>query len=355
MSNAREILNNWETRLMEMNKPISELNLRIDGTHLGKLIRRLYLELQRKGIEFRPRCYLTDTWGCPNKVPVIGIPFYYADPTLCRIEDEMHGDLEDEHELMMTLRHEAGHALNYAYCLYELAEWQETFGRFSEPYHDYFHPNPRSRDFVKHLYQQVGAYAGRIYAQKHPDEDFAETFAVWLTPRSNWRQKYRNWGAIRKLKAVEGMVKKIGPRRPLVVDGNLIHPVEELNLTLLEYYNKSEERYRERAQGYVDDVLGEIFHANGKGEKRIPAGGFIERNRPHLVEKISSWTGEDVSSVEALIDKLIDRARELDLNLSPRRQAGKLIEVTALATTLIMNYAYEGKFIVRKNGENGSG
>ncbi len=347
MSTANDILNNWETKLMEMNKPISELNLKIESTFLGKLVARLYGELDRKGILFKPKCYLTDTWGCPNKVPLIGIPFYYANPTLAQIEDEMHGDLEDEQELIMSLRHEAGHAINYAYLLYESEEWQDIFGRFTEPYRDYFHPNPRSRAFVKHLYQQVGPYSGRIYAQKHPDEDFAETFAVWLTPRSSWRKKYKNWGALKKLQFVDRLMKKIGGRKPLVTNGQLIRPVDSLNFTLLEYYNKSEERYREKAQGYVDDVLREIFNTNGKGEKRIPAGGFIEKNRTPLVEMISHWTGEGISSVEPLIDKLVARAKKLSLNLSPRRQSQKLIEVTALATTLIMNYTFEGKFSVR--------
>ncbi len=346
MSDPKEILNNWETKLMEMNKPISELNLKIEGTYIEKILKRLNDELDRKGIHFKPEYYLTDTWGCPNKVPVIGIPFYYADPVLSKIEDEMNGNLEDEHEIMMTLRHEAGHAINYAYCLYQLKEWQNTFGLFSEPYRDYFHPNPQSRDFVKHLYQQVGQYSGRIYAQKHPDEDFAETFAVWLTPRSNWMKKYRNWGALTKIKFVDGLMKKIRSQKPLVTDGDLIHPIQSLNLTLLEFYNKNEERYREKAQGYVDDVLGEIFSTNGKGEKRISANGFIEKNRNHLVEMISHWTGEKNSSVEPLIDKLIDRAGELNLNLSPRRQSRKLIEVSTLATTLVMNYIYEGKFSI---------
>ena len=347
MSTANDMLNNWETKLMEMNKPISELNLKIESTFLKKLVARLYGELDRKGILFKPKCYLTDTWGCPNKVPLIGIPFYYANPTLAQIEDEMHGDLEDEQELIMSLRHEAGHAINYAYLLYDSEEWQDIFGRFTEPYRDFFHPNPRSRAFVKHLYQQVGPYSGRIYAQKHPDEDFAETFAVWLTPRSSWRKKYKNWGALKKLQFVDRLMKKIGSRKPLVTNGQLIRPVESLNFTLLEYYNKSEERYREKAQGYVDDVLREIFNTNGKGEKRIPAGGFIEKNRTPLVEMISHWTGEGISSVGPLIDKLVARAKELRLNLSPRRQSQKLIEVTALATTLIMNYTFEGKFTVR--------
>jgi len=346
MPQAKEILNNWETRLMEMNKPLSDLSLGIKGSPLEKIIKKLYAELDRKGISFKPKCYLTDTWGCPNKVPMIGIPFYYADSILSKIEDEMRGDLEEEHELIMTLRHEAGHAINYAYRLYRSQEWQEIFGRFTEPYRDIFCPKPQSRDFVKHLFQRVGNFAGRIYAQKHPDEDFAETFAVWLTPRSNWRQKYKDWGAVKKLKFVDGLMKRIGRRRPLVTNGTLINPVQNLNFTLLEYYNKSEERYREKAQGYVDDVLREIFRTNGRGEYRVSAGAFIEKNRSHLVENISYWTGEGMPSVKPLIDKLITRAKDLELNLSPRRQSRKLIEVTALATTLIMNYAYEGKFII---------
>jgi hypothetical protein len=346
MANAQEILNNLETKLMEMNRPLNSLNLKIEGSMLGKVIERLFSEMERKKIIFRPKFYLTDTWGCPNKVPVVGIPFYYADPTLSEIEDELHGDLEDEQELMMSLRHETGHAINYAYRLYETSEWQEIFGNFTEPYRDFFLPNPRSREFVKHLHQQVGPFAGRIYAQKHPDEDFAETFAVWLTPRSNWRQKYRHWSAMKKLKCVEGLMKRIVDKKPLVTDGELVHPIGELNLTLLEYYNKNEERYREKAQGYVDDVLKEIFSTNGKGEMRIPAGGFIEKNRCVLVDMISHWTRENTSSVQPLVDKLITRAKDLDLNLSPRRQSRKLIEVTALATTLVMNYVYEGKFTV---------
>lgn len=329
---------------MEWNKPLCDLSLRIEGSSLEKLISRLYAELDSKGIRFRPRFYLTDTWGCPNKVPLIGIPFYYASPVLCQIEDRLNGNLEDEHELMMSLRHEAGHAINYAFRLYTLNEWQEIFGPFDEPYRDFFRPNPQSREFVKHLYQQVGSYAGRIYAQKHPDEDFAETFAVWLTPRSKWRSKYRNWGALKKLKYVDHLMKEIGPKKPPVMDGPMINPIESLSLTLVEYYNKSEERLRERAQGYVDDVLKEIFSTNGKGEKRIPAGAFIEKNRNHLVDMISHWTGEKDASVVPLIQKFIDRAKELNLNLSPRRQSRKLIEVTALATTLVMNFTYEGKF-----------
>src|SRR4030067_225375 len=76
-------------------------------------------------------------------------------------------------------RAEAGPPFNYAYKLYETAEWRELFGPFNRPYRERYRPVPFDRNFVRHL--------EGWYAQKHPDEDFAETFAVWLTPRSRWR------------------------------------------------------------------------------------------------------------------------------------------------------------------------
>jgi hypothetical protein len=83
----------------------------------------------------------------------------------------------------MYLRHEAGHAFNYAYRLYQTPEWRELFGPFNRPYRERYRPIPFDRNFVRHI--------EGWYAQKHPDEDFAETFAVWLTPGSRWRVRYR--------------------------------------------------------------------------------------------------------------------------------------------------------------------
>ena len=41
------------------------------------------------------------------------------------------------------------------------------------------------------------------YAQKHPDEDWAETFAVWLEG-GPWRRRYRDWQvALAKLEYVD--------------------------------------------------------------------------------------------------------------------------------------------------------
>src|SRR6266446_1856064 len=180
---------------------IKDLGLKLEGSMLEKYIAQLYRELAAKGLgRFHPPCYLSDEWACPDREPIIGVPFYLADPKLQALERAIN-DLEDEREILMYLRHEAGHAFNYAYCLYETKEWTDLFGPFDRPYDEHYTPVPFSRKFVRHI-------AG-WYAQKHPDEDFAETFAVWLTPRSNWRRKYRGWPAMLKLRYVDRVARQV--------------------------------------------------------------------------------------------------------------------------------------------------
>src|SRR5438270_5640786 len=236
MSTARalSLVNSWETVRFELlNTRICDLGLCIEGSPVEPAVRRLHRELADKGLLFQPECYLTDSWGCPDEVPVIGIPFYLADKRLIRIEEEQTGEIENDQLLMMLLRHEAGHAINYAYRLYENHDWATTFGAFSRPYRDSFRPNPFSRQFVRHI---VHHQYGRTYAQKHPDEDFAETFAVWLTPRSGWRRRYRNWPALRKLQYVDRLMRRIRSEPPICTAGELCTPVEEMTLLLAEHY-----------------------------------------------------------------------------------------------------------------------
>ncbi|MGA7057713.1 MAG: putative zinc-binding metallopeptidase, partial [Terriglobales bacterium] len=184
-----------------LSRPIRELGLTLAGSPVERFVEQLYRELDAKGLtKFRPACYLTDEWGCPSGEPIIGIPFYLAHAALAQLEKETH-DLEDAREIMMYLRHEAGHAFTYAYKLHAKPEWKQMFGPFRRPYRDNYRPAPFSRDYVRHL--------PGWYAQKHPDEDFAETFAVWLTPRSNWRKRYRGWGAMAKLQYLNRLARKL--------------------------------------------------------------------------------------------------------------------------------------------------
>ena len=335
------VINNWETVRYELlNTRISDLGLKIEGSPVEPLIRRLNREFERKGLTFRPGFYLTDSWGCPDEVPFIGIPFYLADKRLARIEDEQTGEIEDEPTIMTFLRHEAGHAINYAYRLWELPGWTETFGRFSKAYRDSFEPNPLSRQFVRHL---VHSQYRRNYAQKHPDEDFAETFAVWLMPRSGWRRKYRQWPALRKLEFTSRLMRRIRGRSPLCSGGRLVSPVDEMPMLLAEYYGQRAERYRAAAQYYVDDKLREAFPPI-RGTGLSPAVGLLREHHAELLTRATVWSGMDEDDVKTILSKLEDRAAEMRVRFRPAEAPQKLLDLTALVTALAMDFGYTGRF-----------
>ncbi len=222
-------LHTGERRLLSHN--ICELPLKIEGTHLEKLIFRLYRELESAGISFKPETYLSNEWGCPNRVPAIGIPFYIADPKLHKLKGHLtRTGVEDDAEMMMLLRHEAGHTFNYAYRLFQKAKWRRIFGDFSLPYKKDYPVLPFSTRFVHHL--------PVWYAQKHPDEDFAETFAVWLTPKYNWRKQYAGTPALDKLLCVNEFAAAYGKKPPAVNCGKLDTPLEKMAITLGEYLER---------------------------------------------------------------------------------------------------------------------
>jgi hypothetical protein len=337
---AQTLVNSWDTVRYELlNTRICDMGLQVDAHPIAPFVDRLHRELDSKGLSFEPDCYLTDGWGCPDQVPIIGIPFYLADERLIRIEEEQTGEIESDHMLMMLLRHEAGHAINYAYRLYEMPDWVETFGPFEQPYRDNFRPNPFSRQFVRHI---VHHQYGRTYAQKHPDEDFAETFAVWLTPRAGWRRKYRLWPALRKLNFVDRMMRRLRGREPLRTGGKLCTPVQGMDMLLAEHYGQRVERYRAAAQGYVDDKLREVFPPV-RGQSLALAADLLRKHSPQLVSQVMRWSGLDEEEIRTLLAKLEDRANVLGLQYRRKQLTPKLMELTALATSLAMDFAYTGR------------
>ncbi len=342
MSPARtlQLINGWATVRYELlSSRICDFDLQVEGSAVEPYVERLYRELQAKGLSFRPQVYPTDSWGCPDEVPVIGMPFYLFDKRLTRIEEEQTGEVEDSHYIMALLRHEAGHAVNYAYRLYEAPEWAEVFGQFTKPYRDTFRPNPMSRAFVRHL---VHHRYGRTYAQKHPDEDFAETFAVWLTPRSGWRRRYRNWPALHKLRYVDRIMRSLRGVPPACTDGELCTPAEEMDILLAEHYGKRAERYRAEAQGYVDDKLREVFPPV-KGHTLVPVSQLLRKHGEALATRVAQWSDLGEEEVQVILSKLEDRAEALGLELRRSQLAAKLLDLACLATSLAMDFAYTGR------------
>ncbi len=332
----------WETVRYELlNTRVCDLGLKIEDSPVEPLTRRLLATFAAKRLEFRPTFYLADSWGCTDRVPVIGIPFYLADERLVRIEEEQTGEIEGHALVTALLRHEGGHAVNYAYRLWEEPGWEATFGRFSAPYREAFRPQPASREFVRHIFSPP---YGRTYAQKHPDEDFAETFAVWLTPRSDWRRRYRDWPALGKLKYVDGLMRSIRRLPPRVTDGKLHRPVEEIDTLLAEHYGEQAERFRAQAQGYVDDRLRELFPPY-RGATPVTAKALLGAHREDLLERIAHWSGLDEAECRAILLKLEDRAAALKLKFPRRQSARKLVDVASMATAIAMEFAYTGRLL----------
>jgi hypothetical protein len=321
-------------------KPIKELGLRLEGSTVERYVHQVYRELERKGLKrFRPVCYLTDEWGCPSGEPVIGIPFYLADAKLAALEREMN-DLEDEREILMYLRHEAGHAFNYAYELFKGEEWRELFGPFRRPYRENYRPVPFSRRYVRHI-------AG-WYAQKHPDEDFAETFAVWLTPRSGWRRKYRGWQALRKLKYVDRVARQFAEAEPLRAGGKADVTVEQMETTVEDFYRgQAPDEAQAIAELALDSDLADIFVKPAPRRRKgiRPAVELLSENRKAIVDKVTYWTGVKRPLVRALVDSIVRRVAALRLAVERAREAQHLVEITSYATTLAMNYLTRGRFI----------
>ena len=321
-----------------LSKPIRNLGLKVEGSPLEGFVQKLYRELERKGLRrFHPNCYLTDEWGCPDEEPVIGIPFYLADPSLAKLERELN-DLEDAREIMMYLRHEAGHAFNYAYELYKTPEWRAVFGPFRRAYRERYRPVPFSRSFVRHI-------AG-WYAQKHPDEDFAETFAVWLTPGSRWRRRYRGWGALAKLKYVDRMARRLSNADPVRQRGQTDITVQEMDSTVAEFYQRSQTDEFSVQNLVLDPDLLDIFNISKRRRRGVrPAADVLRQHKKPLISKVTYWTGAHSALIRNLIELIEMRVKELDLRADVSREAEHLTELTVYATALAMNYVANGKFV----------
>lgn len=315
---------------------IKDLQLHLKDTRLEKFIGQLYEELEARGISLRPECYLSDQWGCPSGVPVIGIPFYLADPKLTQIEDRLGSGAEDEREIMMYLRHEAGHALNYAYKLYESDEWKKLFGDFGKPYLETYKPRPFSRKYVLHI---TG-----WYAQKHPDEDFAETFAVWLTPDSRWAERYKGWGALKKLQYVQSTIEKLGRTPALVTLEDRDVDVGEMEETVLDHYRQRQldEKVDLQIGDQLDQDLFNLFEGPLVGDVR--ADTLVRAERQQLIAAVTQYSGVSRSVVVSVLDHLTDRASQLALTVRREHAATYTTRLTSLITTLAMNFLYTDKF-----------
>jgi hypothetical protein len=316
---------------------LCDLGLKLEDSLAGPALERLYAELERRGLRFRPHAWLAEEWFSPDGVPGIAIPFFVAHARLRRLERRYMGEVEggSQHWLIRILRHEAGHALDAAYGLRRRADWRKVFGRSSEPYPNDYAPRPSSRRHVLHL--------GHWYAQSHPTEDFAETFAVWLQPKARWRREYADWPALAKLEYVDQLMAEIAGRRPPNRDRTRIEPLRENTRTLRAHYRRKAARYRQYDRRY-DRWLRRAFTTRDQRPRGVPAARFMREIEPQLRRLLVRRARLHPYVVDHAIAMLVKRARQLELVLRGPRRDNKR-RVVRLHERVVLD-------VLRRNREN---
>ena len=318
-------------RLLDMR--ICDLGLRLEGTWLEERVDALYHELGQRDIALRPHCWLSDEWFSPRNVPGIAIPFYLAHPRLIRLERSMVLEAEGSTvvECMRILRHEAGHAIQHGYRLHRRAGYQRLFGKSSTKYPTSYRPNPTSRRYVQHL----RAY----YAQAHPDEDFAETFAVWMQPRARWRKRYEGWPALRKLEYVDALMAELGGTKPPVRTRERVAPISQLTSTLRQYYEEKRAFYAVDYPSTYDHELCRVFSNAPRHANRELAARFITRNAKEIRGLVARWTGESEFTIDQLLLDMIARSRLLKLRV-PGGEGQVLLDFAGMLAVRSVHFLY---------------
>jgi hypothetical protein len=313
-----------------------DLNLTIQGTALDGRIAKVQSELDARNLQFQPHYWLSDEWFSPDGIPGIAIPFYLAHPRLEKLERSQLFEVEggDEAWCLKILRHEVGHAIENAFRTRLKKQRRTVFGRSSVEYPEYYSPRPYSKSFVLHL--------DAWYAQSHPDEDFAETFAVWLTPDSQWRERYIGWPALKKLEYMDALMRELAGKVPPVINTKTLDPIEELTKTLGEHYAFRRQKYGKEHPSFYDKDLRFLFSDKSEYAKNQLASRFIKRKQRNIRAVVSRWTGIYQYTIDKVLEAMIVRSSELGLRLMLSEE-DTLKQFTVLVTVQTMNYLHSGR------------
>ncbi len=325
--------------------PIRDLGLSINGTRLEPVLNEFTLELERRGVKPKPHFYLSTEWGVPFGTISIAIPFYLARTELTALHAERAGHLEGvgRTALLRYLRHEMGHVINYAYKLYERPDWITQFGSITQPYQEDYQAQPFCPRYVIHL--------PGWYAQKHPDEDWSETFAVWMSPGVDWRAAYASWPeALAKLEYCDQTMASLRDAAPLVIEIDPDEAVESVGSSLHEYYQDYEPENVPMPPA-LDGALRTIFEDLDSPEDspatvpRLAASTLMLRLRLELATNVYRWTGHFPERTRGLLLHLAERADRLQQVYPADREAEASVALTTLVTALAMNHVLRGSYI----------
>jgi len=323
-----------DEKLLELR--LCDLGLTIEGTDLEARIGQIDAELHARHLRFRPHYWLADEWFTPDGVPGVAVPFYLAHPRLMKLELAQMLEVEggDPEGCLRILRHEVGHAIDNAYLLRRRPTRRRLFGNPNTEYPEYYTPKPYSRSFVLHL--------DHWYAQSHPDEDFAETFAVWLDPHSMWAARYTEWPAQRKLHYMDRLMRELAHARQRVRSKRQVDPLPRMRRTLAEHYKNKRAHYGVDHPEFHESDLHNLFSDAPQHAKRLPAAQFIRRIRREARATVASFTDSYQYTIDQLIEKIIARCRDQNLHLTESEKESK-IDFLVFLTVQTMNYLHSGR------------
>ena len=312
-----------------------DLGVTLAGTEIEQHIARVNGELTGRGL-VTPHYWLSDEWFTPDGVPGVAVPYYLAHPRLAKLELAQMLEIEggDAESALKILRHEAGHAIDNAYRLRRLPTRRRLFGKPSVEYPEYYTPKPYSKSFVQHL--------DHWYAQSHPDEDFAETFAVWLDPESQWGTRYAGWPAQRKLEYMDRLMRHTVRMRPRIRTKREVDPLRKLRKTLREHFAKKREHYGLDHPDFYESDLRKLFSDSPAYAKNLSAARFVRRFRKEVRGTVASFTDSYQYTIDQLLEKIITRCRELNLRLMDSEDATKA-DFMVFLTVQTMNYLHSGR------------
>jgi len=313
VSESRYFWENYtEEQLMALR--FCDLDLSISDSFLAPLIRQIRKELKERNILVKPHFWLSDEWFTPDGIPGIALPFYLVHPRLIELERTQVGYAEGDTKewCLKLLRHELGHVIDNAFELRRKRNRQILFGKSSSAYPAYYSYMPYSKSFVRNIEEG--------YAQSHPAEDFAETFAVWLDPESDWQKRYKRWPAIRKLNYMENLMGELKGSLPKLKSRMLIDPIQAIRKTLRRHYTDKRNRWGFlKDDKFFDLGLLNIFSNSEQSADYTPAEMFLCQNRSDVCRETSRMSGYPRYMIEKMIDSAIKRSQELKLRVTQKK------------------------------------
>ena len=324
-----------DERLLDLR--INQLGVAIEGSVLEERLAALQTEIEGRGLTtFQPHFWLSAEWFSPDGVPGVAIPFYLAHPRLEKLERSQMLEVEggEPEWCMKILRHEAGHAIDNAYRLRTRRRRQQIFGPSYMQYPKHYQPKPYSKSFVLHL--------DSWYAQSHPDEDFAETFAVWLNPNSDWRPRYADWPAVKKLEYMDQLMADVAGKPMLVRTRRRVEPLHSLRKTLRAWYERKRRHYGVQHPHFYDRDLRRLFSDKPEYASNMKAPRFIARVRRDVRRMVAAWTGEYQYTIDQVLGDMLKRANDLNLRLKHDEEKTKS-DFLVMLTVQTMNYLHSGR------------